>query len=127
MRREGALSSEESLFYQKLQSISAIGFPHAQNRRVRDFKKGNCYFCGVGVGARLIFLLPVQHLTQHIAQVGSSGSWRSLRLLTLIAADCRACGLLLVLLLLLTADCIQNPADAALLLLSCGLLAVSPS
>ncbi len=47
-----------------------------------------------------------------------------MRLLTLIAADGWTCRLLLVLLLLLAADCVQNPTDAALLLLSCGLLAV---
>src|SRR6478609_4021115 len=72
----------------------------------------------------LIFLLPVQHLAQHIAQVRSCGRWRSLRLLPLIAADRRTCGLLLVLLLLLAADCVQNPANATLLLVSSACISI---
>src|SRR6478735_4191704 len=90
----------------------------------------------------LVFLLPVEHLIQHIAQVGSSRSRRSGGLLRLIVARCRtglllrlallrlilrlACIvpdrrvlllwrlILLVLLLLFPANRIQNAADSTL-------------
>src|ERR1041385_195789 len=68
--------------------------------------------------SRLVLLLSIQHLVQHIAK---ARSWRRSRrslLLALIVSDCRIAALLwlllLVLLLLLAADCAQNSANPSL-------------